>query len=330
MNFCVVINSPLSGKFAINPSSGFPPFHVQLLNQSSTKNKEAHINTHEKLVKQIKHIENALNHDSESTTSSKSSNTAITILSNFSEKNTVPIYRHIIIGFIFVITCCLIVSMVGFLVFTLDWDGTDPNSTNNPLNDTINYLRLQHLTASVMINLWDIQEYKSNSNLNITEIANYFNALTTYDASMDAYFASKFTQFKTFLYKCLRNPSSTLQAQFLSRFNTMIQMKNNMSVWSNSVVIPEQNITFQSLMVNYLDDINLMSKGIYDDRLLLPISYSYDVIGYQNGTTLAPIIDSSINSSLQISLILAICMNILIALLLIPMFFFLRSRLPIH
>lgn len=83
-------------------------------------------------------------------------------------------------------------------------------------------------------------------------------------------------------------------------------------------------------MMNYLDDFNILSKGKYDDRILISFTLSNDVVNLQNGSTFAPIIDSSIDNSLNTSLILAICMSVIIFLFIVPMFFFLRSRLPIH
>lgn len=163
MNFCIAINSPLASHFSAPIS---PPLHVEILNESTTRNRGQHATTHDKLVKEIRHMEIAINHDTESTSSSKNSTSAINILSTFSEKNTVPLYRRIILGFLFVITCCLVASVVSYEFSNLAWDTT--NKTNNPLNDTINYLKIQHLTPNILGNLWDTQEYLANTKLNAT------------------------------------------------------------------------------------------------------------------------------------------------------------------
>lgn len=81
MNFCIAINSPLASHF-IAPLT--PPLHVEILNESTTRNRGQHATTHDKLVKEIRHMEIAINHDTESTSSSKNSTSAINILSTFS------------------------------------------------------------------------------------------------------------------------------------------------------------------------------------------------------------------------------------------------------
>jgi ATP-dependent Zn protease len=104
----------------------------------------------------------------------------------------------------------------------------------------------------------------------------------------------------------------------------------NMSVIPSNYTFQQQSITFESLMMNYLVDLNLMSKGVYDNTLILPLSYSEAVINLQNATVFNQLIDASIEGSIKTSLTLAICMSILILILLIIMFFFLRSRLSMH
>jgi hypothetical protein len=55
MNFCIVISSPLSSHFTSNLElieiDSLPPLHVEIVNESSVKNKTFHTNNHEKLVK---------------------------------------------------------------------------------------------------------------------------------------------------------------------------------------------------------------------------------------------------------------------------------------
>jgi hypothetical protein len=63
-----------------------------------------------------------------------------------------------------------------------------------------------------------------------------------------------------------------------------------------------------------------MSKGIYDNRLMLPLTYSLDVINLQNGTSFGQIIDASIDNSLQVLLILQITMSLFIAIMIVPIY----------
>lgn len=41
----------------------------------------------------------------------------------------------------------------------------------------MNYMKLQHLTANILGNLWDTQEYLANPTLNKTEIDIYFTSI---------------------------------------------------------------------------------------------------------------------------------------------------------
>lgn len=82
--------------------------------------------------------------------------------------------------------------------------------------------------------------------------------------------------------------------------------------------------------MNYLADFNIMSRGIYGNSILLTYTYDVPVINLQNASSLDAIVNQSINDSLNINISLAIAMGVLIALLVIPMAYFLRSRLPMH
>ena len=82
--------------------------------------------------------------------------------------------------------------------------------------------------------------------------------------------------------------------------------------------------------MNYLADFNIMSRGIYGNSILLGYTYGRPVIIIQNVSELDKVVNQSISDSLDINLSLAIAMGVLIALLVIPMAYFLRSRLPMH
>lgn len=82
--------------------------------------------------------------------------------------------------------------------------------------------------------------------------------------------------------------------------------------------------------MNYLADFNIMSRGIYGNSILLGYTYGWPVIIIQNVSELDKVVNQSISDSLDINLSLAIAMGVLIALLVIPMAYFLRSRLPMH
>ena len=82
--------------------------------------------------------------------------------------------------------------------------------------------------------------------------------------------------------------------------------------------------------MNYLADFNIMSRGIYGNNILLSYTYGWPVINIQNVGPLDKVVNQSISDSLDMNLSLAIAMGVLIALLVLPMSFFLRSRLPMH
>lgn len=83
-------------------------------------------------------------------------------------------------------------------------------------------------------------------------------------------------------------------------------------------------MTFESLMMIYLTDFNLMSQGFYDGSLLLPATYSAAIIDLQNSTYFEELIDREIDSLLQKVHILQIAMSVLIGLMVIPILCFLR------
>ena len=82
--------------------------------------------------------------------------------------------------------------------------------------------------------------------------------------------------------------------------------------------------------MNYLADFNIMSRGVYGNSILLGYTYGIPVITIQNVSAIDKIVNQSVSDSLEVNLSLAIAMGVLIALLVIPMAFFLRSRLPMH
>lgn len=82
--------------------------------------------------------------------------------------------------------------------------------------------------------------------------------------------------------------------------------------------------------MNYLADFNIMSRGIYGNSILLGYTYGVPVINIQKVTSLDAVVNQSVSDSLNVNLSLAIAMGVLIALLVIPMAYFLRSRLPMH
>lgn len=52
-----------------------------------------------------------------------------------------------------IITCCIISNLGAYFVAELPWDNT--RSTNNPLNDTMNFNALHMLTLKTMTTLQD-------------------------------------------------------------------------------------------------------------------------------------------------------------------------------
>lgn len=172
VNLSIVINSPYASYFATRPSSlGIVdtfPLHVQVKAESFGKrNRNSYQSSHLKMASGIKKFQIVVNQETESTTGSSISTASINIISNFTEKNTVSQYRKIIVGFYLIVTISFGANTSMYLAGGLPWDNTNI-LTNNPLNDTMNFMKLQHLTTNILLNFWDIQEYKANSELNTT------------------------------------------------------------------------------------------------------------------------------------------------------------------
>jgi len=97
-------------------------------------------------------MQNAIvNHDSESTSSSKSRNASINTISAFSEGSLVPIYRYILIIFFIVLIICLSANLVTYLTTGLSWDNTKLD--RNPINDTLNLLKISHSSVDYLLYL---------------------------------------------------------------------------------------------------------------------------------------------------------------------------------
>jgi len=86
-------------------------------------------------------MKNAIvSHDNKSTSTSKSSNSAINTISAFSENSSVPIYVYILITFFIVLAICMSANLVAYLTTGLSWDNSIPD--RNPINDTINLQKI--------------------------------------------------------------------------------------------------------------------------------------------------------------------------------------------
>lgn len=66
-----------------------------------------------------------MNYDQESSTSSsKGINSAVNIITSFSQNSTVPVYNYIIATFLIVILLCAAVNVSFYLVPNLGWDNS--------------------------------------------------------------------------------------------------------------------------------------------------------------------------------------------------------------
>jgi len=110
-----------------------------------------------------------------STTSSISASSVVTIISNFSENDTVPVYKYIIATFLGLLMCSMGLNLSFNLLPVLPWDNTKP--TNNAITDNANMLLLAISHAKVALNLQDVAFYNYNNNrrlFNRTRLNNYY------------------------------------------------------------------------------------------------------------------------------------------------------------
>lgn len=111
---------------------------------------------------------------SESTqNSSKSSNSAVTVLTNFTENSTMPIYKNIFIAFFVCLTFCVVVSLIGYYGITIGWNNFE--SKANPFWDVIYSMNFQKLTTDALLAASDRVAYDIDvSSYNKTLIQSYF------------------------------------------------------------------------------------------------------------------------------------------------------------
>lgn len=93
------------------------------------------------MTKELKKMENAIAYqDNESSASTKSGTSAINTLSSFSESNSIPIYRYVLIAYIIVVALCVSSNLVGYLTADLSWNNTIRD--NNPISDILNMQKI--------------------------------------------------------------------------------------------------------------------------------------------------------------------------------------------
>jgi hypothetical protein len=119
-----------------------------------------------------------LNYDQESSASStKGISSAVNILSVFSENNTVPIYKYIMVTFFIVILLCVSINISFYKVQSLEWDNTQ--KLQNPVYDCTNFYQIMLINMKSELNLQDAISYQLyESSLNTTKIMSYFTSDT--------------------------------------------------------------------------------------------------------------------------------------------------------
>lgn len=119
-NFGVTISSPLLALFLNkeNMKDTPPPIHVEVINEEKNRRRKFDYKSND-MVNQLKKIEAVIITDNESTASSKSSTSAINILSTFAEGNTISVYKYIQVVFVIVIIACLGANLAGYMISKL-------------------------------------------------------------------------------------------------------------------------------------------------------------------------------------------------------------------
>ncbi len=87
-NYGITINSPLTVLFVEkqNLKKNCPPFHIEIINEETNRNRTAEDDKNNKIGMQIKHMEMAIyNYDAESSTnsSSKGGSAAVNVMNSF-------------------------------------------------------------------------------------------------------------------------------------------------------------------------------------------------------------------------------------------------------
>lgn len=139
-----------------NLKSKEPPIHIQFVNEENNKFKNMSVlgNNHTADI-QIKKMEKMLIHyDQESsTTSTKGISSAVTVISNFSENNSVPVYKYIISTFVAIILCSIALNLILNFLAILEWDNS--LATNNPIFDNLNTYLLEIFESKAVLHIQD-------------------------------------------------------------------------------------------------------------------------------------------------------------------------------
>jgi len=113
----------------------YPPLHIEVNNNDhhgrkaiAKKEKQFNNNNH------ILHVDKIAMADRQSsvTSTEKSVNSAVTILSIFAENNSVPLYRYIGAVFLLILALCLMGNMLIYMKPSLSWDGA--SKEGNPIS----------------------------------------------------------------------------------------------------------------------------------------------------------------------------------------------------
>lgn len=96
-----------------------------------------------------------------SNSNSKGANYLVTIISNFSETNSAPLYKYIILTFLLLLVANIALNATFTLFSVLPWDNTSP--TQNSIIDNINMLSMSIFHGRMALNLQDLSYYKQYS-----------------------------------------------------------------------------------------------------------------------------------------------------------------------
>lgn len=197
-NYEVTISSPFAFLIQEKPCliNKVPPIHIQLLNEENNKLRSVtSFRANNKADYEIKKMELMINREQESSAnSSKTANSAVNVISNFSENNSVPIYKYIIVTFLLLLLCNVALNLSFSLMPVLPWDNTV--SYNNPIVDNTNLYLLEIVQTRAMLNLQDSINYRKYSNmLNDSRISSYFSG-KPYPAEVVSLFTTISRQFK--------------------------------------------------------------------------------------------------------------------------------------
>jgi hypothetical protein len=134
---------------------------------------------------------------------------------------------------------------------------------------------------------------------------------------------------RNIIYSLLQNHSLVLAEIIEEKWSTPVNFKDRFVV-PNTISYAIQNLTYLEVMLNFVVDINLAANKHHGNKIIVGNVVSFEFKKVQDSSNFVAAINQQINKDRDRSLFIQIAMIIVVVLCLVPVWLFLRTRLPLH